>query len=99
MTHTYITLVEQPTLPCLTRSVRRRAASFKSASRKLFSPHPPGLVASNADAWHWFYLRYSSGERASLYYIVLLPLGVSVFAFLFGFSRACGFYRGRFWVE
>jgi len=31
VTHTYITFVEQPTLHYLTRSVRRRAASFKSA--------------------------------------------------------------------
>jgi len=29
VTHTYITSVAQPTLHCLTRSVRRRAASFE----------------------------------------------------------------------
>jgi len=34
VTHTYIKTVEQPTIDYLTRSVRRKAASFKSRSEK-----------------------------------------------------------------
>jgi hypothetical protein len=35
------------------------------------------------------------GLSGNLYYIVLLPLGLSVAAFLFGALRAYGFYRGK----
>ena len=35
MTHTYIQAIKQPTLHCLTRSVRRRAATSKRGYRKL----------------------------------------------------------------
>ena len=34
MTHTYIQAIKQPTLHCLTRSVRRRAATSKRTYRK-----------------------------------------------------------------
>jgi hypothetical protein len=34
MTHTYIQAIKQPTLHYLTRSVRRRAATFKRAFRR-----------------------------------------------------------------
>jgi len=41
MTHTYITTIDQPTLHCLTRSVRRRAATSKRGYRSgLFFKFP-----------------------------------------------------------